>query len=358
MTTNNLGQFDVDTAWSGFGMYCDATVSVKVLPADLVQNVQLGTNYGVLGEGMTMFEGGDAIFTKEADGTYSWEIQVHDPNGVLSFLLDKLIGEASNLVSIGVPRPIILSVVVTDIYGQKHEQDFNIPVPSIEDVVLASSGFTVVQMQCPIDLLITNSQNRSIGAVYQNGLLKETVNQISGAYFIGQYGSNSSKIVILPFSSDSYKITGFAFGAGLFNLTVFTSLNGQILKAVSQTGRVVSNDSLSFYLTEDNSGRLVLGLVPMNGSLNSLEQLLLVTVGVLIIVICCAAALILIRKKRKATAITKTEQIRNVDTAKSNYSRCDTFVNSELGSIVFSGDAKAAAFERYVGQRADNATGL
>jgi hypothetical protein len=132
-------------------------------------------------------------------------------------------------------QPKISGIAVTDVYGETHEKGFNIELPTAKNVMDSIYyPSTTISIASPADLLVIDSQNRRVGAFYENGAFVGMVNEIPGACYLGsQIRTGSSKTVYLPYSIGSFSIEIVGTGTGRYNMTIFTAvdqnLDGQII---------------------------------------------------------------------------------------------------------------------------------
>jgi hypothetical protein len=292
---NNLNDFNSLSYQLGYGLYADDTISVTVSPSALIQQVQIHFNNVAYPD--------DLILTKMGDDNYSIRIKAVDSAGILAIILQSIApGSFTDTVGIvqNVP-PVISSIVATDTSGQTHEKTVNMVLPTAEGNS-AMSPFTGVMMACPVDISVTDDENRTSGTIIVNGNI-ENVNNVPGAYFVGQSGSDSTKIILLPKSSQIYTITAHAFNTGQYNLTVFSTLDGRTFNSVvSKTGQIVANELFTFSFTEDNSGNISLNstTTPTPSGFGNISTWIFWIILVLAILICTIVVLVKLRGQNRS----------------------------------------------------------
>lgn len=176
---------------------------------------------------------------------------VKDPNDLIDLFFSMATAKIGEIVSpeINWVQPKITAVVVTDIYGNTYEKEFDIPLPTAKDIIPSLySPSTTVLMMCSADLLVIDSQNRRVGAVYEDGAFIEIASEIPGAFYVGrQVRSNSLKIVYLPYSIGTYSIEVTGTGSDQFNMTVFTALDENSDGNVTSKVRMIGLDQVANY---------------------------------------------------------------------------------------------------------------
>ena len=307
--TNNLSYLNVGLdEWMKAAThtypYCDATISVEISPSILVDKVQLRVD-GLQTDTFTM--------TKDVSGKYVYHLMVSDPNNLVNFFFDWLCGFLPGEVAgelpdfIEIEQPKITSVAVTDIYGEVHTKNYDRAIPTSQSLLPKYSGssLTSVIINCPVDVLITDQQNRRIGATYENGVLKESFNEIPNAYYLGQFGVDAMKIVVLPYSDAVYNITLYAFGAGTFEVNILSFENQNLMSQASpKSGSVNSGDVLKCSLGVSEGGASLNLTEPAKINSSSSE---IVYIIIAISAVAAIVAAVAITYKRKRSHIGNTE---------------------------------------------------
>jgi YVTN family beta-propeller protein len=251
-------------------LYADDTILIVVTPSNLVQSVKL--NFG------NVVDQTPVTMTKTSGDTYAYNLKLNDPTAFADFLwsygfavgtrnlpgeiFDQLPSEiTSRLPRLELLQPRIVSVTITDIYGKSQDMAINKDLPTAENLLpQICDPTTTICVLCPVDLLVTDSKGRSIGAVYDKGTFVENLSEIPGGYYVGEYETDSIKMFILPFSNESYKITGYAFGTGNYNLTVMSTPNQLSYATVnSKSGNIVAGSTLDYSLAISVDGTMSLG---------------------------------------------------------------------------------------------------
>jgi predicted GH43/DUF377 family glycosyl hydrolase len=301
------------------GRFMDISVSVQVSPSELVQKVQIE----ISGAYPNLLE-----MSKMESDTYYCTVVANDPDQLKSLIIDLLLkyldvpGTLMPFPPTIWTQPKISAIIVTDIYGQVHRKSYDIelptaqnPLPEVMKSYKSSSSIGVV-MICPVDLLITDPQNRGIGAIYEDGILKGAVNEIPGAYFLGEYGSDAPKIFLLPNSVGLFKIRGFAFGSGFYNLTVYTSGLGQFPESVANvSGSVELHDTLECSFEVSPAGSVALSGITRSQSAASLWTIMLpMLIAISIIATGISVGVAVNRRRgRSRKSLKLAEQIRKIE---------------------------------------------
>ena len=270
--TNNLDWGGTLDNWmkqaTHTSLFMDVTISVEIFPSILVRNVQVRID-GTKNQIFTL--------TKNADGTFGCHLIESNPNNLKDFLWDWILAHTDVEVP-GLPdffqieQPTITSVIVTDINGNLNEKAFNIDLPTAENL-LPELDFssTVAVFQCPIDAMITDSQNRRTGGLYEKGVLKETFSEIPSVYYFGEFGSDTMKFVVFPNSDTRYDIALYSFGTGSFEMNVLSFKNGIIMsQAPSESGTVTSGDIAKYTLSASEGGK-TLNLISLSKNDNGIR---------------------------------------------------------------------------------------
>lgn len=120
---------------------------------------------------------------------------------------------------------------------------------------------------------------------------------------------------LLPFSADSYNITGYTFGAGSFNLTVFTYINNQVKGSMSETRSVVAQNALNYRVMTDSSGEVtVLGGTPVTIGTARFRWRLWLLIGLAVVVVVAVVILLLVRRRKsKKSGVAVAELIKETE---------------------------------------------
>jgi hypothetical protein len=309
-------------------LFCDVTISVEINPSSLVRNVQLRID-GLKPDVFTM--------TQEVGNKYSCHVMVSDLNNLKNLLLDLILSKAPGEVMGILPdlefaQPKITSVLVTDVYGQVHERTFEIKLPTAQNLLPGLDfSSTAVVFQCPVDLLITDSQSRRTGAVYENGILKETPKEIPGAYYFGEIGEDKWKIVVLPYSEATYDITLFSFGSGSFEMNILSFKNGSLVSRVpSESWNVAKGDIVRCSLSASEGGGTLNLTAPVKIS-NGIPIEAVYALAIVVAVAVIAAAVVI--RKRKLTSAKNTGQRRRLPPRDSYFQSCELRLSASTSFI-------------------------
>jgi len=232
--------------------WMDVTISVEVSPSNMIQKVELKTS-GTSPDTNTM----DWL----SDDTYSVPLQESDQNGLIE-LVSHFVGEITGIelppILLLWEAPRIKEIVVTDVFGNVYEKDFDIVLPTLANLPKGNSFGTMLSAICPIDVLVTDSQNRSVGAVYQKGTFVHIVNGIPGSSYI-RPSPEGLKMVYLPFSTESYSVQVFGNATGSFNVTIVTvTIVGQNTTAnvSSQSGQIQQGQTIELSASITPDGKI------------------------------------------------------------------------------------------------------
>jgi hypothetical protein len=199
--------------------WMDVTIDVNVSPSNLIKKVELKTS-GTTPDTNKM--------DRLSDDTYDIRLQEFDPNELIELVsyfvgVKTAIGGGTIVTPPGLlwEAPRIKEISVTDVYGNVHTKDFDIVLPTLVDLPMGNSFGTMMNVMCPIDVLVTDSQNRSVGAIYHGGTFVQIVNEVPGSSYI-RPSPEGWKLIYLPFSTEAYSVQAFGNSTGFFNITIVT----------------------------------------------------------------------------------------------------------------------------------------
>jgi hypothetical protein len=291
--------------------YTDATVILKLTNSDKVRSIEVpvdGISYIITpGLGITIAPKGKVSpATKTGPDEYSIRIQVS------GFSIDVLMQWASAEIQsaskvagaishIGArlvetkPRTRLEKVVIVDTDGNRHELQLGINLPYYFSTLpegLRDAG-TIIDVWSPIDLLVTDSQGRRVGALYKSdGTFDKEVNEIPGAFYSGRL--DEGEFIYLPPTINQFTIKAVASGEGQYTIRVIPLNENAVIKKV--TGTIKQNQIITYNV--DIQGQIVqVSETTTTGPLSNVSP---VIYAILVAVAISAGGFVASRKLRKA----------------------------------------------------------
>jgi hypothetical protein len=291
--------------------YTDATVILKLTNSDKVRSIEVpvdGISYIITpGLGITIAPKGKVSpATKTGPDEYSIRIQVS------GFSIDVLMQWASAEIQsaskvagaishIGArlvetkPRTRLEKVVIVDTDGNRHELQLGINLPYYFSTLpegLRDAG-TIIDVWSPIDLLVTDSQGRRVGALYKSdGTFDKEVNEIPGAFYSGRL--DKGEFIYLPPTINQFTIKAVASGEGQYTIRVIPLNENAVIKKV--TGIIKQNQIITYNV--DIQGQIV--QVSETTTTNQVSNVSPVIYAILAVVAISAGGFVASRMLRKA----------------------------------------------------------
>ena len=154
------------------------------------------------------------------------------------------------------PMAYLEEVIVVDVGGKEHiitesatGQSLPSLLPTYCDAIGISVPFwsqefeTTYATMCPLDMLVTDPHGNRIGALYEDGVYVEEINEVPDSFYSGR--GLEIEIIILPSIAGEYTVQLFGIGQGYFYMTGLVTNNEEA--SLSTVSGSVLEGSISKY---------------------------------------------------------------------------------------------------------------
>jgi len=139
-------------------------------------------------------------------------------------------------------------VTVDDIFGFSRAYTVGRKLPSIFEGLPNKflGDVLVLESACPVDILVTDSEGKRTGALYENGKFIGIANEIEKSVYTGPL-TEPEFVAIFDPKDREYRIEVFGNGTGLYNFSIIRAENGSVFYEKNYTNIPITQGETHTY---------------------------------------------------------------------------------------------------------------